>query len=86
MTEKRMTENKEPITFSFEEGGKEYNLDDLNDDQKLAYNKLMMVDQQKNELVSNANFELEKLDILRMEYQKRLKESVESESVIEVAE
>jgi hypothetical protein len=46
----------------------------------------MMVDQQKNELVSNANFELEKLDILRMEYQKRLKESVESESVIEVAE
>tara|TARA_R100000951_G_C2638034_1_gene179927 strand:- start:375 stop:620 length:246 start_codon:yes stop_codon:yes gene_type:complete len=81
-----MTENKEPITFSFEEGGKEYNLDDLNDDQKLAYNKLMMVDQQKNELVSNANFELEKLDILRMEYQKRLKESVESESVIEVAE
>ena len=81
-----MTENKEPITFSFVEGGKEYNLDDLNDDQKLAYNKLMMVDQQKNELVSNANFELEKLDILRMEYQKRLKESVESESVIEVAE
>ena len=81
-----MTENKEPITFSFEEGGKEYNLDDLNDDQKLAYNKLMMVDQQKNELVSNANFELEKLDILRMEYQKRLKESVVSESVIEVAE
>ena len=81
-----MTENKEPITFSFEEGGKEYNLDDLNDDQKLAYNKLMMVDQQQNELVSNANFELEKLDILRMEYQKRLKESVESESVIEVAE
>lgn len=81
-----MTENKEPITFSFEEGGKEYNLDDLNDDQKLAYNKLMMVDQQKNELVSNANFELEKLDILRMEYQKRLKESVESESVIEVTE
>ena len=81
-----MTENKEPITFSFEEGGKEYNLDDLNDDQRLAYNKLMMVDQQKNELVSNANFELEKLDILRMEYQKRLKESVESESVIEVAE
>lgn len=81
-----MTENNEPITFSFEEGGKEYNLDDLNDDQKLAYNKLMMVDQQKNELVSNANFELEKLDILRMEYQKRLKESVESESVIEVTE
>jgi hypothetical protein len=81
-----MTEKNEPITFSFEEGGKEYNLDDLNDDQKLAYNKLMMVDQQKNELVSNANFELEKLDILRIEYQKRLKESVESETVIEVAE
>lgn len=81
-----MTEKNEPITFSFKEGGKEYNLDDLNDDQKLAYNKLMMVDQQKNELVSNANFELEKLDILRIEYQKRLKESVESETVIEVAE
>ena len=33
-----MAENKEPITFSFEEGGKEYNLDDLNDEQKLLYN------------------------------------------------
>jgi hypothetical protein len=81
-----MTESKEPITFSFEEGGKEYNLDDLNDEQKLIYNKLAMVERQKNDFVANANFEVEKLDILRVEYSRRLQEAVESESKVEVAE
>ena len=44
------------------------------------------VEKQKNEFVGNANFEVEKLDILRAEYSRRLKESLESEPVIEVAE
>jgi len=80
-----MTENSEIKTFSFEEGGKEYNLDDLNDEQGLLYNKLALVEKQKNDFVANANFEVEKLDILRAEYSKRLKDALENESVVEVA-
>ena len=81
----KMTENSEIKTFSFEEGGKEYNLDDLNDEQGLLYNKLALVEKQKNDFVANANFEVEKLDILRVEYSKRLKDALENESVVEVA-
>jgi len=81
----KMTENSEIKTFSFEEGGKEYNLDDLNDEQGLLYNKLALVEKQKNDFVANANFEVEKLDILRAEYSKRLKDALENESVVEVA-
>lgn len=81
-----MSNNEEVKTFSFEEGGQEYNLDDLNDEQGLLYNKLAVLEKQKNEFVGNANFEVEKLDILRAEYSRRLKESLESEPVIEVAE
>jgi len=80
-----MTENSEIKTFSFEEGGKEYNLDDLNDEQGLLYNKLALVEKQKNDFVANANFEVEKLDILRVEYSNRLKDALENESVVEVA-
>jgi hypothetical protein len=83
--EMKMTENSEIKTFSFEEGGKEYNLDDLNDEQGLLYNKLALVEKQKNDFVANANFEVEKLDILRAEYSKRLKDALENESVVEVA-
>jgi len=81
-----MSNNEEVKTFSFEEGGQEYNLDDLNDEQGLLYNKLAVLEKQKNEFVGNANFEVEKLDILRAEYSRRLRESLENESVIEVAE
>ena len=80
-----MTENNEIKTFSFEEDGKEYNLDDLNDEQGLLYNKLALVEKQKNDFVANANFEVEKLDILRVEYSNRLKDALENESVVEVA-
>ena len=83
--EMKMTENSEIKTFSFEEGGKEYNLDDLNDEQGLLYNKLALVEKQKNDFVANANFEVEKLDILRVEYSNRLKDALENESVVEVA-
>jgi len=52
----------------------------------LLYNKLAVLEKQKNEFVGNANFEVEKLDILRAEYSRRLRESLENEPVIEVAE
>tara|TARA_R100001463_G_scaffold125979_1_gene183527 strand:+ start:692 stop:940 length:249 start_codon:yes stop_codon:yes gene_type:complete len=82
-----MTEvQQEPIKFSFEEGGTEYEFDKLTDENKLLYNKLATVERQKNEFVGNANFEIEKLDILRAEYARQLKNAVESDPVIEVAE
>lgn len=86
MVEENKQVNNEANTFSFEEGGKEYNVNDLNDEQGLLFNKLAVLEKQKNEFVGNANFEVEKLDILRAEYSRRLKESLESEPVIEVAE
>ena len=79
-------ENKKPIKFSFEEGGTEYSVDDLNDEQGLLYNKLGVIENRKNELVGNANFEVEILDMARAGFSTRLKESLEGESVIEVAE
>ncbi len=59
-----MTKENEELTFSFADDGKEYKVDDLSDEHKLIYNKVMLVNRQKNEIVSNANFEVEKLDIL----------------------
>ena len=79
-------ENNELKAFSFEEGGKQYKVDDLNDEQVLLYNKLRVIENRKNELIGNANFEVEILDMARAGFSKRLKDSLESEPVIEVAE
>ena len=54
-----MTKENEELTFSFADDGKEYKVDDLSDEHKLIYNKVMLVNRQKNEIVSNANFEVE---------------------------
>ena len=72
-----MSDNNEELTFSFSDDGKEYKVDDLSDEHKLIYNKVMLINRQKNEIVSNANFEVEKLDILAKHYSDLLKEAVE---------
>ena len=72
-------ENREELTFSFADNGKEYKVDDLSDEHKVLYQKVMLVNRQKNEIVSNANFEVEKLDILAKHYSDQLKEAVESD-------
>ena len=51
-------ENREELTFSFADDGKEYKVDDLSDEHKLLYQKVILVNRQKNEIVSNANFEV----------------------------
>jgi len=46
----------------------------------------MLVNRQKNEIVSNANFEVEKLDILAKHYSDLLKKAVEGDDKkVEVA-
>lgn len=78
---------QEPVTFSITEDDvtKDYNLDDLPEEGQVVYRKLNLLQQQKQDLVVNANFEVEKNDILQAEYLKQLKTHLpEDESVIEV--
>jgi hypothetical protein len=78
---------QEPVTFSITEDDvtKDYNLDDLPEEGQMVYKKLNLLQQQKQELVVNANFEVEKNDILLAEYLRQLKTHLpEDESVIEV--
>ena len=79
--------NQEPITFSITEDDKttDYNLDDLPEEGQMVYRKLNLLQQQKQELVANANFEVEKNDILQAEFLRQLKNHLpENTSVIEV--
>ena len=78
---------QEPITFSITEDDvtKDYNLDDLSDDGQMVYRKLNLLQGQKNELVTNANFEVEKNEILQAHYLSELKKHLpEDEPKIEV--
>ena len=69
---------QEPITFSITEDDvtKDYNLDDLPEEGQLVYRKLNLLQEQKNQLVSNANFEVEKNDILQAHYLNELKKQL----------
>ena len=75
-------EVKKSETFTFEENGTEYKVDDLSDDNKVVFGKLKLINNQINELTFNANNELEKLNILRQHYGDLLQTAVE-EPVIE---
>ena len=80
-----MSEEKE-LTFTFDEDGKEYKVEDLSDENKILYNKVTLVNQQRQEVIANANFEVEKLEILAKRYSNALKEAVEGDvSKVEVA-
>ena len=59
-----MTEEKKELTFTFDEDGKEYKVEDLSDENKILYNKVTLVNKQRQEVIANANFEVEKLEIL----------------------
>ncbi len=72
-----MSEEKE-LTFTFDEDGKEYKVEDLSEENKILYNKVTLVNQQRQEVIANANFEVEKLEILAKHYSSSLKEAVES--------
>jgi len=82
-----MSEEKNELTFTFDEDGKEYKVEDLSEEHKILYNKVTLVNQQRQEVIGNANFEVEKLEILAKHYSNALKDAVEGEdSKVEVVE
>lgn len=66
--------NQEPIlTMTENEVVKEYKVNDLSDEARLIYNKLAILQKQNQELVINANFEVEKNEILQKHYIEQIK-------------
>ena len=82
-----MAEEKNELTFTFDEDGKEYKVEDLSDENKILYNKVTLVNKQRQDVIANANFEVEKLEILARHYSNALKEAVEGDDIeVEVVE
>lgn len=83
---------KEELTFTFEEDGKEYKVDDLSDENKLLYNKVVFLNNQRRDTlnqIGNLNFEVEKLELLSQHYSNLLKNAVEDgdkEETVEVVQ
>ena len=58
---------------------KKYLIEDMSEEGLLIYNKLAIVQKQKNEMVANANFEVEKADVLINHYMAELKNNLPEE-------
>jgi hypothetical protein len=77
--------NEEPKVLTLTEKvddkdvNKQYLIEDMSDKGKLVYNKLAIIQKQKNELVANAQFEIEKADVLINHYMAELKENLPEE-------
>ena len=66
--------NQDPIlTITEDEVAKEYKVNDLSEEGRLIYNKLAILQKQNQELVVNANFEIEKNEILQKHYIEQIK-------------
>lgn len=80
MSKDKSKEVKEELTFTFDENGKEYKVNDLSDENKLLYNKVVLCNNQRRDLlnqIGNLNFEVEKLELLSQHYSNLLKDAVE---------
>ena len=79
---KENTVNEEPQVLTMTEKvddvdvSKQYLVDDMSDEGKVIYNKLAIVQKSKNEILENANFEVEKADILIAHYMQQLKDNL----------
>jgi hypothetical protein len=77
--------NEEPKVLTLTEKvddkdvNKQYLIEDMSDEGKVLYNKLAIIQKQKNELVANAQFEIEKADVLINHYMAELKENLPEE-------
>jgi len=67
---------------------KKYLIDNMSDEGKVIYNKLAIIQKQKNDMVTNAQFEIEKADVLINHFMAELKENLpeEMEAIDEDAE
>ena len=55
---------------------KKYLIDDMSDEGKVIYNKLAIIQKQKNDKVTNAQFEIEKADVLINYFMAELKNNL----------
>ena len=58
---------------------KKYLIDDMSDEGKVIYNKLAIIQKQKNDMVTNAQFEIEKADVLINYFMAELKDNLPEE-------
>ena len=67
---------------------KKYLIEDISEEGLLLYNKLAIIQKQKNEMIANANFEIEKADVLINHFMAELKNNLpeEIEAIDEDAE
>ena len=68
------------------EVSKKYLIDDISDEGKLIYNKLVIIQKQKDDLVANANFEIECKEVLINHFMSQLKENLPEETEEESGE
>ena len=79
---KENTVNEEPQVLTLTEKvddvdvSKKYLVDDMSEDSKLIFNKMSVVQKSKSEIIANANFEVEKADILIAHYMEQLKDNL----------
>jgi len=76
------TVNEEPKVLTLTEKvddkdvEKKYLIDDMSDEGKVIYNKLAIIQKQKNDMVTNAQFEIEKADVLINYFMAELKDNL----------
>jgi|TARA_R100001460_G_scaffold19277_2_gene40339 uncharacterized coiled-coil protein SlyX len=58
---------------------KQYLIDEMSDEGKVIYNKLAIIQKQKNDMVTNAQFEIEKADVLINHFMAELKNNLPKE-------
>ena len=88
------TVNEEPKVLTLTEKvddkdvEKKYLIEDISEEGLVLYNKLAIIQKQKNEMIANANFEIEKADVLINHFMAELKNNLpeEMEAIDEDAE
>ena len=58
---------------------KKYLIEDMSEEGLLIYNKLAIIQKQKNDMLTNANFEIEKADVLINHFMAELKNNLPEE-------
>ena len=75
-------EKKDELTFSFDDTGKEYKVEELSDENRLLYNKTVLCNQEINRLqqdLARLQFEIEIKQLAAAKYSGELKDAVEGD-------
>ena len=75
-------EKKDELTFSFDDNGKEYKVEELSDENRLLYNKTVLCNQEIARLqqdLGRLQFEIEIKQLAAAKYSCELKDAVEGD-------